>query len=80
MTITLSVIKAGVGSIGGHICPSRAVCEAVFLQLQEHGKEKGLIINSYLRSTATGRSPNPSTNSLGPLYSPAPPSRNSRIC
>ena len=29
MKVTLSIIKADIGSIGGHICPSRQVLESV---------------------------------------------------
>ncbi|RMD71691.1 MAG: fructose 1,6-bisphosphatase, partial [Gammaproteobacteria bacterium] len=37
MKITLSVIKADIGSIGGHITPSRRLVEAV----EEHVKTQG---------------------------------------
>jgi len=47
--LTLSVIKADVGSIGGHICPSKRLFEAVrsHLVMPNGGK----IIDSYVSST-----------------------------
>lgn len=39
MRITLSVIKADIGSIGGHIAPSRRLLETVRAQIAEGGKE-----------------------------------------
>ncbi len=44
--ITLSIIKADIGSIGGHIKPSQRVLEAVENYIKEKGK--GLIIDFYL--------------------------------
>jgi len=49
MQITLSVIKADIGSIGGHICPSRRLLETVRHQVQEHGTE--LLLDSYISYT-----------------------------
>ena len=49
MKTTLSVIKADIGSIGGHIAPSRRLLETVRTYVQEHGRE--LIIDSYLSHT-----------------------------
>ncbi len=49
MQITLSVIKADIGSIGGHICPSRRLLETVRHQVQEHGT--GLLLDSYISYT-----------------------------
>jgi len=46
MKITLSIIKADIGSIGGHIKPSQKVFEAVGNYIKKKGK--GLIIDSYL--------------------------------
>lgn len=43
MKITLSVIKADIGSIGGHIAPSRLLLERVAQHVREHGA--GLIID-----------------------------------
>lgn len=43
MKITLSVIKADIGSIGGHISPSEAVLDAVKNSVSEHGG--GLLID-----------------------------------
>lgn len=48
-TITLSVIKADIGSIGGHITPSAKLLEAVARHVNEHGQ--GLFIDSYISST-----------------------------
>lgn len=47
--ITLSVIKADIGSIGGHICPSRRLLEAVRSFIAEHGKR--LLLDSYISHT-----------------------------
>jgi fructose 1,6-bisphosphate aldolase/phosphatase len=49
MKITLSVLKADIGSIGGHIKPSQAVFEEVKSFVQNSGKN--LIIDSYLSHT-----------------------------
>jgi len=49
MKITLSVIKADVGSIGGHIAPSRRLLETVSNHVTRHGA--GLIIDKYLSHT-----------------------------
>ena len=49
MKITLSVIKADIGSIGGHIAPSQRLLETVRAHVQEHGR--GLIIDSYISHT-----------------------------
>lgn len=38
MKLTLSVIKADIGSIGGHIAPSRRLLEAVRGHIREHGR------------------------------------------
>lgn len=49
MKLTLSVIKADIGSIGGHICPSKRLIDAVRAHLvMPNG---GKIIDSYLSST-----------------------------
>ncbi len=45
MRTTLSVIKADVGSIGGHIAPSKAQMEAVVAYVKENGQDKGLILD-----------------------------------
>jgi fructose 1,6-bisphosphate aldolase/phosphatase len=47
--ITISVIKADVGSIGGHIKPSKEMLEAVEKEVKEKGK--GLIIDYYVGHT-----------------------------
>ena len=49
MKITISVIKADVGSIGGHMAPSRRLIEAV----EEHVKQRGagLLIDHYISHT-----------------------------
>lgn len=49
MKITLSVIKADIGSIGGHIAPSQRLLETVRAYVQEHGS--GLIIDNYVSHT-----------------------------
>lgn len=49
MKVTLSVIKADIGSIGGHICPSRHVLESVRHYIAEHGTS--LLIDHYVSST-----------------------------
>lgn len=50
MRITLSVLKADVGSIGGHTRPSREMLEAVKFVLKE-AREKELIIDSFVSHT-----------------------------
>jgi len=49
MKITLSVIKADIGSIGGHIAPSRELLQAVTGHIKQHGQ--GLLIDSYVSHT-----------------------------
>ena len=49
MKITLSVIKADIGSIGGHIQPSRELFQAVERHIAQHGQ--GLIGDSYISFT-----------------------------
>ncbi len=49
MKITLSVIKADVGSIGGHLAPSRRLLEAVRGNVAQNGR--GLVIDSYISHT-----------------------------
>jgi fructose 1,6-bisphosphate aldolase/phosphatase len=49
MKITLSVIKADIGSIGGHLCPSKALLETVRGHIDEHGQ--GLILDRYISHT-----------------------------
>jgi fructose 1,6-bisphosphate aldolase/phosphatase len=49
MQITLSVLKADIGSIGGHIKPSQALINEVKSFIQTNGKN--LIIDFYLSST-----------------------------
>lgn len=49
MKVTLSVIKADIGSIGGHIAPSHRLLEAVRAHIREHGA--GLLIDSYIGHT-----------------------------
>jgi fructose 1,6-bisphosphate aldolase/phosphatase len=48
MKVTLSVIKADIGSIGGHIKPSQALLERVRTFMEE--RSKGLLIDSYIGS------------------------------
>ncbi len=47
--ITLSIIKADIGSIGGHIKPSQKLLQAVEKHIKEKGK--GLIIDFYIGYT-----------------------------
>ncbi len=49
MQITLSVIKADIGSIGGHICPSHRLLEEVRAVVANRGKD--LLIDSYVSHT-----------------------------
>ena len=49
MKITLSVIKADIGSIGGHLKPSQELLEAVSSHIKKKGKE--LIVDSYIGHT-----------------------------
>ena len=49
MQLTLSVIKADIGSIGGHIAPSQALLEAVRSHVHERGA--GLLLDHYISHT-----------------------------
>ena len=49
MKITLSVIKADIGSVGGHIAPSDKLLETVRKHVQEKGS--GLLVDSYVSFT-----------------------------
>lgn len=49
MKTTLSVIKADVGSIGGHVRPSARLKETVKRYIREHGQD--LLLDSYIGST-----------------------------
>ncbi len=49
MKTTLSVIKADIGSIGGHICPSRQLLDSVRNHIEENAGD--LIIDHYLSFT-----------------------------
>jgi fructose 1,6-bisphosphate aldolase/phosphatase len=51
MRITLSVIKADIGSIGGHLKPSQALIARVKEFVEEEGKKKGLIEDFYVSHT-----------------------------
>lgn len=51
MKMTLSVIKADVGSIGGHIKPSAQLMKTVRDHIEANGTRKGLLIDSYISST-----------------------------
>jgi fructose 1,6-bisphosphate aldolase/phosphatase len=48
MKITISIIKADIGSIGGHICPSKRLLEAVQSAV---GDGAGLLIDHYISHT-----------------------------
>jgi fructose 1,6-bisphosphate aldolase/phosphatase len=49
MKLTLSVIKADIGSIGGHICPSQRLLESVHTYVQVHGSD--LLLDKYISYT-----------------------------
>lgn len=49
MKITVSVIKADIGSIGGHICPSQRLTDTVRDHIETRGKD--LLIDTYLSHT-----------------------------
>lgn len=49
MKVTISVIKADIGSIGGHICPSQRLIKTVDQYVTENGAK--LILESYLSYT-----------------------------
>ena len=49
MKITLSIIKADIGSIGGHICPSRQLLHTVRTYISQHGSK--LLIDNYISNT-----------------------------
>src|SRR5512146_1395360 len=49
MKITVSVIKADIGSVGGHIAPSQKLREIVKQHVQEKGKD--LLIDHYVSFT-----------------------------
>jgi fructose 1,6-bisphosphate aldolase/phosphatase len=49
MKLTLSVIKADIGSIGGHICPSQRLLETVRAHIDNYGT--GIIIDDYVSYT-----------------------------
>jgi fructose 1,6-bisphosphate aldolase/phosphatase len=51
MKMVISVIKADVGSIGGHIKPSQKLKDAVANFIFEHGIRKGEVIDYYVSST-----------------------------
>jgi len=49
MKLTISVIKADIGSVGGHICPSQRLVETVCSHVTKHGKK--LLLDSYISYT-----------------------------
>ncbi len=49
MKLTLTVIKADIGSIGGHLAPSEALLNAVRLHVRERGE--GLVLDHYIGYT-----------------------------
>ena len=49
MKVTLSIIKADIGSNGGHICPSQQVLATVRSYIAQHGSS--LLIDHYISST-----------------------------
>ncbi|RLA85803.1 MAG: fructose 1,6-bisphosphatase [Deltaproteobacteria bacterium] len=51
MRVTLSVIKADIGSVGGHIKPSEKLLSRVREFVEEEGRKKGLIEDFYIFHT-----------------------------
>jgi len=51
MKLTISVIKADVGSIGGHIKPSQKLKDVVANFVYENGIKKGEVVDYYISST-----------------------------
>ena len=51
MKMTLSVIKADIGSIGGHICPSKRLLETVRSFVETNGTGLQLILDHYVSFT-----------------------------
>ena len=49
MRTTISVIKADIGSIGGHICPSQQLLDCVRQTIENEGRN--LILDSYVSFT-----------------------------
>ena len=49
MKTTISVIKADIGSIGGHLRPSRRLLDAVRLELVSGGRE--LLLDHHISTT-----------------------------
>ncbi|MBI2207594.1 MAG: fructose 1,6-bisphosphatase [Candidatus Rokubacteria bacterium] len=49
MNITLSVIKADIGSIGGHLAPSERLLASVLDHVRRHGRD--LVLDSYVSHT-----------------------------
>jgi len=49
MRITVSVIKADIGSIGGHLAPSRRLLETVRDHVRDHGRDR--LIDSFVSHT-----------------------------
>lgn len=49
MQLTLSVIKADIGSIGGHICPSERLLHTVIHHIEHQGRD--LLLDSYVSYT-----------------------------
>ena len=49
MEITLSVLKADIGSIGGHICPSKKLLKSIRKHIKQ--ADPGLIIDSFISYT-----------------------------
>ena len=51
MKMTISVIKADIGSIGGHICPSKRLLETVRSFVETNGSGRQLILDHYVSFT-----------------------------
>jgi fructose 1,6-bisphosphate aldolase/phosphatase len=49
--LTLGIIKADIGSIGGHVAPSRKLMDTV--REVVHGMGHDLLLDSYVSSTGT---------------------------
>jgi hypothetical protein len=60
MKITISVIKADIGSIGGHICPSHSLLQTVRSHVAEHGAK--LLVDHYVSSASRSSFENHRTN------------------
>lgn len=51
MNITTTVIKADVGSVGGHTRPSESMLDGVRSFIEKHGEDSGLLLDRYIGYT-----------------------------